>query len=220
MESLKANKKNILTVPKKCSRRLTLYHKGLLIITLIAISLFAQGIYREGKAIVAQRLLSFAWARHLEDGETHKAWPWADSASIAQLTIAGQAPLMVIAGASASHLAFAPAWMVASSGFGQAGNSVVVAHNDTHFKQLKDVQLNSLLTLLSYPNLQFNYQVMATKIVNEKELSVLDVTDQEILTLITCYPFESSLLNSELRFVVVAKRIKQPFADINLAWLN
>jgi sortase A len=213
MALLKTNKKN-------SSRRLSLYHKALLMLTLIAIYFFAQGLYREGKAIVAQRLLSFSWASYLEDGERHKPWPWADSGPIAQLTIAGQAPLMVIAGASSSHLAFAPAWMVSSSGFGHAGNSVVVAHNDTHFKALKDVRLNSLLTLRTYPNLEFNYQVVATKIVSEKELSVLDVSDQEILTLITRYPFESTLLSSELRFVVVAKRIKQPFSDIKLAWLN
>lgn len=213
MELLKADKKNR-------SRRFSLYHTVLLIMTLIAVSFFAQGFYLQGKALVAQRLLSVAWNSYLEDGERHKPWPWADSAPIAQLTIAGQDPLMVISGASASHLTFAPAWMVSSSDFGQAGNSVVVAHNDTHFKQLKDVQINSFLTLLTYPNLEFNYQVMLTKIVNEKELSVLEVTDQEILTLITCYPFDSTILNSDLRFVVIAKRIKQPFTDIKLAWLN
>ncbi|PKH01510.1 class GN sortase [Psychromonas sp. MB-3u-54] len=213
MALLKANKKN-------SNWRLSLYHKVLLIITLIAICFCAQGIYREAKAIVAQRLLSLAWVSHLEDGERHKPWPWADSVPIAQLTIAGQGPLMVVAGTSISHLTLAPAWMVSSSGFGKVGNSVVVAHNDTHFKQLKEVHLNSLLTVNTYPNLQFNYRVIATKIVNEKELSVLKVSEQEILTLITCYPFESSLLNSELRFVVVAKRIKQPFSDIKFAWLN
>ena len=218
MVLLKA-KKNIFTAPKNSSRRLSIFHKVLLLITLIAISFFAQGIYLQGKAIVAQRLLSFAWASYLEDGERHKPWPWADGGPIARLTIAGQAPLMVLKGASADHLAFAPAWMVASSSFGQAGNSVIAAHNDTHFKRLEDVQLNSFLTLTIYPNAQFNYQVVDTKIVNEKALSVLDVTDQEILTLITCYPFASRLISSELRFVVIAKRIKQPFTDINLAGL-
>lgn len=220
MAVLKANKKNRFTFLKNKSRRLSLYHKVLLTITLIAIALFAQGIYQEGKVIVAQRLLSLAWAAQLEDGERHKPWPWADSEPIAQLSIAGQAPLMVIAGASARNLAFAPAWMVSSSGFGQAGNSIVVAGNVTYFKQLKDVKLNSYLTLNTYPNLQFDYQVVTTKIVNQKELSALDATDQEILTLISSYPFESPISNSELRFVVIAKRIKQPFSDLNLARLN
>jgi sortase A len=213
MALLKAQKKN-------SNWQLSFYHKVLLIITLIAIVFFAQGFYREGQAIVGQRLLSLAWASYLEDGERHKAWPWADSGPIAQLTIAGQAPLMVLSGASPRHLTFAPARMVSSSDFGKAGNSVIFAHNDTHFKQLKEVQLNSLLTVNTYPNLRFNYRVIATKIVNEKALSVLEVSEQEILTLITYYPFESSLLNSELRFVVVAKRIKQPFSDIKFAWLN
>jgi len=220
MAVLKTDKKNRLTFFKNSRRRLSFYHKVLLAISLIAILLFSQGIYREGKAIVAQRLLSLAWSSYLEDGEKHKPWPWADSEPIAQLSIAGQAPLTVLKGASVSHLAFAPAWMVSSSGFGQAGNSVVLADNDRYFKQLKDVRLNSYLTLHTYPNLQLDYQVVATKIVNEKALSVLDATDQEMLTLITSYPFASRISNSELRFVVIAKRIKQPFSELNLARLN
>lgn len=220
MAVLKANEKKRFTFLKNKSRRLSLYHKVLLAITLIAISLFAQGIYKEGKVIVTQRLLSFAWASHLQDGETHKPWPWAESGPIAQLSIAGQAPLIVIKGASARHLALAPAWMVSSSGFGQAGNSVVLADNDRYFKQLKDVKLNSYLTLDTYPNLQLDYQVIATKIVNKKDLSALDVADQEILTLVTNYPLQSRISNSELRFVVIAKRIKQPFSDLNLARIN
>ncbi|MFT6925746.1 MAG: sortase A [Psychromonas sp.] len=213
MRYIKASQKN-------SSRRLSLYHKVLLMITLIAICFFAPGIYQQGKAMLAQRLLSIAWVSQLEDGKPHKPWPWADSGPIAELSIAGQAPLMVLKGASANHLTLAPAWMVSSSAFGQAGNSVVVAHNDSYFKQLKEVQLNSLLTLHSYPNLPYNYQVMVTKRVNEKKLSVLAVNDQEILTLTTCYPFTSRLINRGLCYVVIAKRIKQPSADINLAWLN
>lgn len=220
MALLTANKKHRFICSKNSSRKLSLYHKVLLIIILIAMVLFVQGFYREGKAMVAQQLLSFTWASYLEDGEMHKAWLWADGGPIAQLTIAGQAPLMLLSGASPRHLSFAPALILSSSDFGQAGNSVVVAHNDTHFKQLKEVQLNSFLTLKTSPNLQFNYQVIETKIVNEKELSALEVTDQEILTLITCYPFESRFVNSELCFVLIAKRIKQPFTDIKLAWLN
>ena len=53
-----------------------------------------------------------------------------------------------------------------------------------------------------------------TKIVNEKDLSVLEDNGEKLLTLITCYPFDSTVYNSDLRFVVVSKRIKDTRSSI------
>lgn len=60
----------------------------------------------------------------------------------------------------------------------------------------------------------FNYQVQEAKIVNEKDLSVLEYNGEELLTLITCYPFDSTVYNSDLRFVVISKRIKDTRSSI------
>lgn len=220
MSALSFPEYGLLRSSESSWRRVGRFHKILLLIMLLACSFFARGIYLQGKAIVAQQLLTFAWARFQLDGQAHKAWPWADGSPIAQLSIAGQAPLIILSGATGNNLAFAPAWMVASSSFGEGGNSVIVAHNDTHFKLLKELQTDSILTLNAYPDAQLYYQVIATKIVHESDLSVLDVTDQELLTLITCYPFTRTIRNSDLRFVVVAKRIKKPVADLKLASLG
>ncbi|WP_051303580.1 class GN sortase [Psychromonas aquimarina] len=198
----------------RCSRknkkpRLTVFHKLLLIMVLAALLLFAKGAYMQGKAYLAQQLLTFAWARHQQDGELYKAWPWADSAPLAQLTINDQEPLIVLSGATGSNLAFAPAWMVSSAPFNQGGNTVLVGHNDTHFKQLEDLPAASYITVKSYPQLQMSYQVIAAKVVNEKDLSVLEDSGFETITLITCYPFDADIINSDLRFVVIAKRVLQ-----------
>ena len=203
--------------PSMCKKWMNKYsslQKLLLVLMIAGLLIFGKGIYMQCKALLAQELLTSAWTSHLEDGKLHKAWSWADSAPFAQLTLPGQAPLIILSGATGSNLAFAPAWMVSSSPFGQGGNSVVVAHNDTHFKHLKDLDIGDQLTISTYENAALFYQVQETKIVNEKDLSVLEDNGEELLTLITCYPFDSTVYNSDLRFVVVSKRIKDTRSSI------
>ena len=182
--------------------------KLMLIILFVALAFFAKGIYMPAKALFAQQLLNFAWARHLQDGELHRPWPWADSDPLAQLQMAGQDPLIILAGATGNNLAFAPAWMITSSPFNRNGNSVLFGHNDTHFNILKEAQIDDEILLTTYADTLLTYQVIETKIVSENELSVIQDNGQERLTLITCYPFDSNIVHSDLRFVVVAKRIK------------
>jgi sortase A len=201
-------------------KKLSLFHKLLLIILLAGLLLFSKGLYMQSKALLAQQLLSFAWGRHMQDGELHKAWPWADSEPFAQLRIAGQDPLIVLAGASGSNLAFAPAWMVSSARFDRGGNSVLAGHNDTHFKMLKDIILGDELIVTTVLNSPLFFQVIDISIVNQSDLSVLHAQEQETVTLITCYPFDSHIINSDLRYVVVAKRIKDNRSSIDLARLE
>ncbi len=214
------NNADAIAIDKRRWRRLSLFHKSLLIVMLAGLLIFGKGLYMQGKALLAQQLLTFAWARHLQDGELHKAWPWADSAPFAQLSIAGQDPLIILSGATGSNLAFAPAWMVSTAPFNQGGNSVLVGHNDTHFNQLKNIKPDDDLILTTYHNSALFFQVIESKIVHEKDLSVLQASPQELLTLITCYPFDSNIVNSDLRFVVIAKRIKDARSSIGLAWLE
>ena len=209
-----------IAAKKKRGKKRIIFHKSLLLLILAGLLLFGRGIYMQGKALLAQQLLTFAWARHLLDGEQHKAWPWADSAPFAQLTIAGQEPLIILAGATGSNLAFAPAWMVSSMPFAQGGNSVVVGHNDTHFNQLKDIKADDQLLLSTYADSVLFYQVVETKVVHERDLSVLQNTGEELLTLITCYPFDSDTYDSDLRFVVLSSRIKDTRTSIAAAMVD
>ena len=56
--------------------------------------------------------------------------------------------------------------------------------------------------------------------VDERDLSVLQNNGEERLTLITCYPFDSDTYNSDLRFVVVSKRIKDTRSSISVAMVD
>lgn len=186
----------------------SLFQNVMILMLIIALGTLAKGLYMPTKALLAQQLLNFAWARHLQDGELHKAWPWADSEPLAQLKIAGQSPLIILAGATGNNLAFAPTWMRSSAPFNQNGNSVLFGHNDSHFNSLKDTQLEDEIRITTYADTLLTYQVIETKIVNEQDVSVLENNGQEQITLITCYPFDSNIVNSDLRYVVIAKRIK------------
>jgi sortase A len=52
----------------------------------------------------------------------------------------------------------------------------------------------------------YRYRVVSTKIVNPHDMSVLDSSDSEILTLVTCYPFYF-VGAAPNRFIVRAERV-------------
>ncbi|WP_413698848.1 class GN sortase [Psychromonas sp. KJ10-10] len=186
---------------------LSFFLKFLLVYSVIALSVFGKGAYIKVKAQVAQVLLEVAWQKQQQDFLPHKAWSWADGYPLAKLTINQHKPLIILTGATGSNLAFAPSWLASSSLFTEGGNSVIFAHNDTHFKVLKNIDIGDKVSINTADQQHYQYQVSETKIINETNLSVLAQTGEEIVTLITCYPFDSSIVNSDLRFVVIAKRI-------------
>ncbi|HIP76700.1 MAG TPA: class GN sortase [Psychromonas hadalis] len=160
------------------------------------------------KALLAQQLLSFAWARHLDDGQYHRAWPWADSMPIAQLILGENAqPFVVLSGVSGENLALSPSWMQSTSAFNQGGNSVIFAHNDTHFNPLKNAQLGNEISVVLRGKEEFHYKISKLKIVDKNDLTVLENDGIEKITLITCYPFDSTVRHTRLRYIVIAERV-------------
>ena len=71
---------------------------------------------------------------------------------------------------------------------GQSGNVGITAHRDTFFRPLRNVQMDDVITLTTLQG-AYRYRVVSTKIVSPDDVSVLDPTGGEILTLVTCYPF-------------------------------
>jgi sortase A len=89
---------------------------------------------------------------------------------------------------------------------GQQGNVGVAAHRDTLFRNLKDVKRDDVITLTTVANV-YEYRVESFQIVAPSEVSVLDGTaDEQILTLVTCYPFYY-LGNAPMRFIVRARQV-------------
>jgi len=71
---------------------------------------------------------------------------------------------------------------------GRAGNVVIAGHRDSFFRPLRDVTIGDDI-FIDTPEGHLHYRVTSMNVVNAHDLSVLEQTDDAILTLITCYPF-------------------------------
>jgi sortase A len=98
---------------------------------------------------------------------------------------------------------------------GQPGNVAVTAHRDTFFRPLRNIQMNDVVTLATLQG-EYRYRVVSTKIVSPEDVSVLDPTGHETLTLVTCHPFYF-VGNAPNRFIVHADRVMEPIAPASEA---
>jgi LPXTG-site transpeptidase (sortase) family protein len=111
-------------------------------------------------------------------------------------------------------------WHTESSLLGIGGNTVINGHHNAYgevFRDLIEIQENDLIILSSGDN-QFFYQVAAIAILEERFASVeerlanaswIGPTDDERLTLITCWPETSNTH----RLIVVAEPLPMPDID-------
>jgi sortase A len=88
---------------------------------------------------------------------------------------------------------------------GVPGNVAIAAHRDTFFRPLRNIRKNDIITLTTV-GAEYRYRVVSTKVVDPEDVSVLNPSDNEILTLVTCYPF-FFVGSAPERFVVRAERI-------------
>ena len=164
-----------------------------------------QGAYIPAKAWLAQELMLQAWSR-MQSGETRVTpWPWADTWPVARLTAkSGEIDLIVLAGGSGRTLAFGPGHLGASAMPGDVGNAVIAGHRDTHFSFLEDLAVGEYLTLQSERGVVTSYVVTAAEIVDSRKASLSLDTDETLLSLVTCYPFDAIDPGGPLRYVVTA----------------
>jgi len=81
----------------------------------------------------------------------------------------------------------------------KAGTSAIAAHNDTFFKNIKDLVIGDKIIAYTREGV-FEYEVYENKIVEPTDLSVLnDINGQKTLTLITCN------FSGSKRVIVMAK---------------
>ena len=88
---------------------------------------------------------------------------------------------------------------------GENGNMVLTGHRDTFFRPLRNIRRDDIILLATLLG-QFRYRVLSTQVVSPDDLSVLHTSRNEILTLITCYPFYF-VGAAPNRFIVRAERM-------------
>jgi len=88
---------------------------------------------------------------------------------------------------------------------GQTGNVALTGHRDTFFRPLRNIRANDIIVLTTLQG-EYRYRVVSTRVVRPENVAVLDASDGEILTLVTCYPFYF-VGSAPNRFIVRAERI-------------
>jgi LPXTG-site transpeptidase (sortase) family protein len=87
---------------------------------------------------------------------------------------------------------------------GDFGNIGIAAHRDGFFRVLKDIRVGSVLQLDRLDGTD-TYRIVATKIVDPSDVSVLAATSANAITLVTCYPFYF-VGSAPQRFIVRAEK--------------
>ena len=166
------------------------------------------GAYIHVKASLAQYLLGQAWHRSLAGEERVRPWPWADTWPVARLSIPEQdVDIIVLAGVAGRTLAFGPGHMSASPIPGEDGNSVIAGHRDTHFRFLRQLTVNDHIAVETAVGGHYWFKVIETGITDSRLSKIRLDTESELLTLVTCYPFDAVEPGGPLRYVVVARRM-------------
>jgi len=171
----------------------------------LGLALTGNALYIHAKALVAQALLHRAWLLTQATGVPAKPWPWADTTTIARLFAPAQdVDLLVLAGATGRTLAFGPGHHDGSAMPGEAGNTVLSAHRDTHFRFLHEMAVGDSLIVEMPAGQRFHYRVREIDVADERNLQLPRLPAEPTLTLVTCYPFDAVEPGGPLRYVVVA----------------
>jgi sortase A len=88
---------------------------------------------------------------------------------------------------------------------GQQGNVALAGHRDTFFRGLRKIRVNDEITLTTLSG-SYRYRVNLTRVVEPEETEVLDNDDDDILTLVTCYPF-NFVGSAPRRYIIRAHRV-------------
>ena len=162
---------------------------------------------------VRARLFQARGIRHFSDQPRRQAEPAEPDATfppnpdpgspVALLTIPRLGlSALVLEGAGESQLKLGPGHIPGTPFPGGGANFALAGHRDTFFRPLRLVRRNDAIVVAVHDRV-YHYQVVATSIVGPRDVRVLQPADHDILTLVTCYPFDF-LGAAPQRFIVRA----------------
>jgi len=153
------------------------------------------------KAELAQWLIERNWQQVLDGTQQTPPWPWADTRAVAELSVPGlDVRLIVLEGNSGRNLAFGP---VFHDGVANGSDLVISGHRDTHFRFMKSLKAGHRIRLRRQNRTQW-FEVRDSDIVDSRLQQIVIEAGVERLSLVTCYPFDSTTSGGPLRYVVTA----------------
>jgi sortase A len=177
-------------------------------ILILGLAEFSYGFWIPAKAWLSQVLLKQAWQQSKLDNGQHKPWPWADTWPVFRLVHEQtRQSLLVLQGDSGQALAFGPGYHDQSYPPGQPGNTIISAHRDTHFDFLDKIGVGDQIMLEDTRASRHRYQVVSLDIADSRKSRIAIGTNEDLLTLVTCFPFHQIVPGGPLRYVVTAARL-------------
>lgn len=174
---------------------------------IVGLAIAGHGAIIPAKAALAQVLLDRAFARSQSSHTPVKAWPWADNAPVARITVPRlKVSEIVLSGGSGEALAFGPTLMPGSAHPGQRGTSVFAAHRDTHFRFLQHLEPGDVVLVETLDRARSAYRVQGGYVVRNDRFGIDAHALTPTLALTTCWPFDAHQ-RGPLRYVVTARRV-------------
>jgi sortase A len=165
---------------------------------------------------VSQRQLAIAWQQQNTRPERSVS---GEDDGLVRLTIKKiNLDAVIVTGTSRESLKLGPGLLEDSALPGSSGNSVIVAHRDTFFRRLDELQRGDEIYLQRRGEV-YRFEVTGRRIVEPTDLSSLRQSPSAQLTLITCYPMHY-LGPAPQRLVVVAHLIATPNTVKNIEELR
>jgi sortase A len=171
--------------------------------------LTGRATYLHAKADLAGVLIRRAWQQSARSGEPHAPWPWADTHPIARLRIPRlNYDEIVLDAATPRTLAFGAALLPSGAALGKPGNLVLAGHRTSWFQPLENISQGDTIQIAWFDArrrglYERGYAVDFIQIVAPQNVELLAPTSEDVLTLVTCYPFGRSP-HSPLRYMVRA----------------
>lgn len=122
---------------------------------------------------------------------------------------------IVLEGSGYSALKLGPGHLEHTALPGEHGNIVISGHRDTFFRNLHKLTSGDTLTVQRHGK-SYSYRVTVKRIVRDDDLSVIQPTADDRLTLITCYPTHY-VGPAPQRLVVIAKLVSSNTANTESA---
>jgi sortase A len=200
--------------PLMSAKRLSDALVGILLLT--ALLMGGQAMEIKLKALLAPILIASAWEETLEHPQrVVKPWPWSDTWPVARLQVPAHGiDLPVLYGDSGNALAFAPGHAQASALLGRRGVAVVSAHRDTHFAFLAEAAVGEVVRVQLPQGNWRRYQIMSTRVADSRREFLSSESREEVLLLVTCYPFDAINAGGPLRYVVRAVAMEHPISEV------
>ncbi len=155
-----------------------------------------QGASVQLKAWLGQVLLERAWAG--TDESPRSPWPGAVSHPVARLHVPALGiERLVLDGAETPVLAWGPGLET-----GAGGHRMIAAHRDTHFRFLGQLERGQVIELELADRRVERWRVIAHEVVDARTTRLDMGREGDLLTLVTCYPFDAASPGGPLRYVV------------------